>query len=100
MPSQFLSDSELVARLSAHPDIKARLHSLLSAIDNETGELTEANAAEFRLIEEMRDLGKASLSAWAKQQMERASERIQQAHQATKDGKKNCAGTPPLEPSA
>ena len=37
MPSQSLSDSELIARLTAHPDIKARLHSLLSAIDNETG---------------------------------------------------------------
>ena len=99
MPSDSLSDSELVAKLTAHPEIKERLRALLSAIDDETGELVDANAAEYRLIDEMRAMGKASLGAWAKQRMERASEHIKQEQNATKDGKKNCVGTPPLETS-
>ena len=53
MSSDSLSDNEFVAKLTAHPKIKERLRALLSAIDDETDELMDSNAAEYHLIDEI-----------------------------------------------
>lgn len=55
MSAGSISSSELITKLKAHPQINVRLHSLLSLIDNEIDHLREADAAEFRIIDEMRE---------------------------------------------
>ena len=54
MTEPLMSEAELVRRLGAHPDLRSRMESLLLAVEDETGEIKTADAAEIRVIEEMR----------------------------------------------
>jgi hypothetical protein len=49
MATKLLSDEELVSRLGAHPQLRNRMESLLLAVEDEAGELREADAAELRV---------------------------------------------------
>jgi hypothetical protein len=95
MPQKYLSDDELVNKLNAHPELRARITSVLLAVEDEMGELQEADAAELCLIEEMRQMGRESLSAWAQGQVSQAAAERCQDDSVWREGKKNCAGTPP-----
>ena len=72
-------EAELVERLKAHPPLLARVESILSAVENETGALQEADAAEQRLIDELRQLGRESLTAWAQHQGQKTTEEARRA---------------------
>lgn len=58
-----LHEVEVLERLKAHPQLLARIESILSADENESGDLREADAAERRVIDELRQLGQETLSA-------------------------------------
>ena len=94
---QRMGDEELLTRLEGNPEIRERLEATLLAVADEQGELGDADAAEMRLIDEMRRMGHASLSAWAQRKAEREAERRQAGSGVWREGKKNSAGTPPLE---
>jgi hypothetical protein len=53
-----LSDDALMAVLRGHPELRKRVSSIVLAVEGDEGELTEADAAEERLVEEMRLLGR------------------------------------------
>lgn len=74
MTTPRFSDKELLHRLAEAPEIRDRLESLLLAVADEKGDLRQADAAELRLIDEMRQMGRASLSAWAERQVAREAE--------------------------
>ena len=69
-----LSDQELLQQLNASPQLRERVEILLRTIADEKGELITADEAEFRLIDEMRKMGQASLGTWAAQQMEKEAD--------------------------
>ena len=95
MATAHLSDDDLLRKLSAHPDLRKRVESLLLAVEDETGELREADAAEMRVIDEMRRMGQEALQAWAARQVDKTSQELRQSDEpARREGKKNCAGTP------
>lgn len=95
MATLHLSDDDLVRKLGAHPDLRNRVESLLLAVEDEAGELREADAAEMRVIEEMRRMGQEALQAWAARQVDKTSKELRQTDEsAWREGKKNCAGTP------
>ena len=54
MATTKLSDEEFWAFLQKHPDLRDRFASIVSAVENSEGNLKEADAAEERIIEEMR----------------------------------------------
>jgi hypothetical protein len=58
--------------------------------------LKEADAAEMRLIEEIRRMGQEAMQAWATRQVEMSEQEIRRGGQVQREGKKNSAGTPPL----
>ena len=58
----------LEERLNRHPELKAKIESLLSVVENAQGNLSKANEAEQRVIEEIRQLGQAALQGWATRQ--------------------------------
>ena len=58
------------------------------AVADEQGELGDADAAEMRLIDEMRQMGRASLSAWAERKTERETEACQVRRGVWREGKK------------
>ena len=65
MPGLELSDEALTAALRAHPELRERVSSIVVAVEGDAGELKEADAAEERLVEEMRLLGREALRGWA-----------------------------------
>ena len=67
--------------------------SIAAAVENADGDLMEADAAEERLVEEMRDLGRAALQGWARRRIDATEQEIRQRPLMRRQGKKNCAGT-------
>lgn len=97
MPDNRLSDEVFLERLNANPGLRARMESLLLAVDDEKGDLREADAAEMRIIEEMRQMGREALTAWAEGQVSQRTEELTRTKGIWREGKKNCGGTVPLE---
>ena len=89
-----LSDAELIDRLNAHPHLRRRMESILSEVENEAGDLQLADAAELRVIEEMRQLGRETLTAWAQRQLSKTTASLDEQRGIGRSGKKNFAGTP------
>ena len=100
MEATKLSDEEILRGLNANPQIKNRIASLLAVVENAAGDLKEADAAEMRLIEEIRRMGQEAMQAWAERQVERSEQELRRGGQVQREGKKNSAGTPPLATSA
>ena len=88
MTEALLSDAELMRRLSFHPELRSRMESLLLAVEDEAGDLKQADAAELRVIEEMRRTGKVALQAWAQRQVDKTSQETTQVGKVWREGKK------------
>ena len=92
MEGSELSDDALIAALQAHPELRKRISSILLAVEGDEGELKEADAAEERLVEEMRLLGREALQVWAENRVEATERDIRQRPQMHRQGEKNSAG--------
>ena len=100
MSEQLLSDVEFARRLSAHPELRSQMESLLLAVEDEAGTLRTADAAELRIIEEMRRSGRVALQSWATRRVEESAQAVEQIDGRWREGKKNSAGTARLVTSA
>ncbi len=100
MSEPLMSDAEFMRRLGAHPDLRSRFESLVLAVEDETGELKTADAAEMRIIEMMRRTGRDALQSWAERQVEKTSQECKKTSGVWSEGKKNSAGTAPSATSA
>lgn len=100
METTKLSDEEILRGLNANPQIKNRIASLLVVVEDAAGDLKEADAAEMRLIEEIRRMGQEAMQAWAERQVQKSEQELRRGGQVQREGKKNSAGTPPLATSA
>ena len=83
-----LSDFELMVKLNEHPELRERFESILSLVGDEAGTLKEADVAEARMIEEVRQLGQESLVAWADRQVLRTTAAASQGARVWREGKK------------
>ena len=86
-----MSDEALSAFFQSYPGFRDRLASIASAVGNLDGDLAEADAAEERLVEEMRLLGRAALQGWADERVEATEQEIRQQPGMHANGKKNSA---------
>jgi len=87
-----LSDEALLTFFQAHPGFRDRLASIVGAVGNLDGALGEADAAEERLVEEMRLLGREALQGWADERVEATEREIRQQAGMHRQGKKNSTG--------
>lgn len=84
----------LEERLNRHPELKTKIESLLSVVENAEGDLVKANEAEQRMIAEIRQLGQVALQEWANRQNQAQTDRfIQDNPQAQRTRKKRSTGT-------
>ena len=90
-----MSDEALLNRLNGHPELRSRVESMLLVVDDEMGNLQEADAAEMQLIEQRRRMGQESLQAWAIGQATKAAESVAREDKTWREGKKNSNGTAP-----
>lgn len=65
-------DRELCERLNRHPQLRARVESLLAVVEDAAGDCAKADAAERRMIEELRQMGNEALTAWAERGVEKS----------------------------
>ena len=56
-------------------------------------EAEKADAAERRVIEELRQMGNEALMTWAQNSVTRCATEMQAESQGRSGGKKNCTGT-------
>ena len=82
-----MSDEALLNRLNVHPELRSRVESMLLVVEDEKGELQEADAAEMELIEQMRRMGQESLQAWASGQAVKATDIVGQESGTWRGGK-------------
>jgi hypothetical protein len=87
-----LTDEALLAFFQSHPGFRDRLASIVGAVGNVDGDLGEADAAEERLVEEMRLLGREALQGWADERVEATERDIRQQSGMHRQGKKNSSG--------
>ena len=66
-------ETRLLEQLRQHPDIMARVQSILEIARNEEGPLKTADEVEELLVQEIRQLGNATMGQWATQAEERAT---------------------------
>jgi len=86
--------SELAARLTNHPDLEKRFEQILNIVDNADGNCVRADDTEFRVIEELRKLGKEVLEDWAQKQQSGLQASLEsKGSTVEKKGKKKCIGT-------
>ena len=89
-------DLVLCERLNRHPRLRARVESLLAGVEDAAGDCEKADAAERRMIEELRQMGHAALTAWAERGVEKQTGLAEAELDGRPGGKKNSTGTPPL----
>jgi hypothetical protein len=94
MATTRLSDETLLAFFQSHPHFRDRLASIVSAVGNQDGDLDEADAAEERLIEEMRLLGREAMQGWADKRVAATERDVRSQPGTHRHGKKNSTGTP------
>ena len=93
MATAKLSDEALLAFFQSHPDFRDRVASIVGAVGNSDGDLGEADAAEERLVEEMRLLGREALQGWAEERVVATERDVRGQTGMHRQGKKNFAGT-------
>ena len=84
-----ISDEAILRGLNAHPQIKNRIASMLAVVEDAGGDLKLADAAEMRLIEEIRRMGQEAMQAWADGQVHQTEQAIRQSGSVQREGKKN-----------
>ena len=92
MATAKMSDEALLAFLVGHPQLRDRVVSIVSAVENSEGDLKGADAAEERLFEEMRLFGREAMQGWANKQVEATEREIRRQPRMHRQGKKNSAG--------
>lgn len=85
---QMPSDEAIMRGLNANPQIKSRIASMLAVVEDAAGDLKEADAAEMRLIEEIRRMGQEAMQAWANRQIEITEQDVRRGGQVQREGKK------------
>jgi len=92
MATAKLSDEALLAFFQSHPELRERMASIVGAVGNSEGTLVEADAAEERLVEEMRLFGREALQGWAEERVAATEGEVRGQAGMRRQGKKNSSG--------
>jgi hypothetical protein len=71
-----LLEIQLIEQLREHPEMMERVQRILDLTGNSEGPLKTADEVEELLIQEMRQLGNASMNQWASQAEGRVSREL------------------------
>ena len=93
MATTKLSDEALLAFFQVHPDLRERMASIVATVGNAAGNLEEADAAEERLVEERRLLGREAMRCWADERVVATEREVRLQAGMHRQGKKNSSST-------
>ena len=83
-------ETQLLDRLRRHPQMLARVQSILELADATAGPLQSADAVEALLIQELRQLGRTTMNQWATQAEVRVGAELQRQDATVRSRKKNA----------
>ncbi len=89
----------LEARLQTYPELRAKIETMLTLIENVGGEVEKAAVAEQRVIDVMRELGNDVLQGWAHRQQEKKAAECQATPGVNRKEKTRSTGTRGSAPS-
>ena len=81
-------ETQLIEQLRQHPDMMARVQSILEIARNAEGRLKTADEVEELLIQELRQLGSTSMNDFATQAEKRVSEELKSRDATVRSRKK------------
>lgn len=85
-----LRPDRLEKRLSDRPELLARFHEIVDMLDQSAVDGSDADQAEGRVIEQVRQLGQEVLRQWAEEANAHTQAQVPRQHpQASRHGKKN-----------
>ena len=87
-PDLSQTEIDLIDQLRRKPLIKARLQEILALANASDGPLKTADQVEQMLIQEMRQLGNATMTEWANQAQQRVGQELRDKHPAVLKRKK------------
>ena len=82
------NDIKLLGLLNAHPLLRHRVEALMSFVEDRDETIEKADAAEQRVIEEVRKIGHAALSEWADCKNKRNEAELKKQPELRRAGKK------------
>lgn len=88
-----LSDEAILALVHAHPILRDRIASIAKVVENSSGDFNTADAAEERLVEEMRHFGRETMQAWAEKRVETTEQEVRLQPLTHRHGEKKSVGT-------
>lgn len=93
-PAQGLDqrDINFMQRLKEHPELQERFEDLLAVVENAAGDSLTADAAEQRVVEELRQLGRGALQAWAERKQQRVEVSYERRCDVRRKEKKSSIG--------
>ena len=94
-----LGPQSLDARLQTYPELRAKIETMLTIIENAGGEVEKAAVAEQRVIDTLRDFGHDVLQSWAHRQQEKKAAECQATPGVNRKEKKRSIGTRGSAPS-
>ncbi len=84
------SRRSLEQRLARRPELLARLHQIVDRLDQSVTDGSDADEAEARVLEQVRQLGNQLLTHWAEDANAQAQAQVPAQHpHASHHGKKN-----------
>ena len=89
----------LEERLREYPELKTKVETMLSIIENAGGDVEKAAEAERRIIEELRQMGNDVLHGWARRQHQKKEEEHNAKAGVNRKEKKRSIGTHDSEES-
>jgi hypothetical protein len=90
MSTEFeFDDARILELLHKHPQLRGRIAGMLELVEDAGDELRNADEAEDRVIEEVRQLGAELLEGWAEGQVEKRAQELEQTPGVWREGKKN-----------
>jgi hypothetical protein len=89
-PKFTAQETQLIERLRQHPEMLARMQSILDLAHATDGPLKSADEVEELLIQELRELGRSTMNQWATQAEVRVGDELQSQDPTVRSRKKNA----------
>ena len=88
IPKFTAQETQLIERLRQHPEMLARVQSIVDLAHAADGPLKSADAVEELLIRALRQLGHSTMNQWAKQAEVRVGDELQSQDATVRSRKK------------
>ena len=80
-------------RVREYPGLRERIEAVVAVVENASGDVVKADEAEQRVMEEVREMGREALQAWAERKQQRVEGTCARRGDMSPKEKKSCIGT-------